>query len=352
MPGPPAHSWLSLICCRRRACSRPVANPNVLVVAVASAPNDLDPRVAADDVSQKAAQLIYNGLMTFDEQLRAVPDLAERLDNPEPTEYVATLRRGVRFHDGHELTSADVVYTFRSLLEPDFVTPHKGAFQLLESVDASDRYTVVFRLKEPFGSFPVALVLPQIVPDGASRSLREHPVGTGPYRFVSYAVDDRLDLAAFDDYFRGRPRNDGIVLKIVPDNIMARPRASQGHDRHRRQRPRRPTSSRSSNATRRLADDAVARRGLPVHRPQPARPGAEGRPRPPGASATRSTAGRSSTTCAAGWRFRRRASCRRSRGRSIPTRSRSRTILPGPARCSTRPATRTPTATVRRPGCT
>jgi len=200
---------------------RPVANPNVLVVAVASAPNDLDPRVAADDVSQKAAQLIYNGLMTFDEQLRAVPDLAERLDNPEPTKYVVALRRGVRFHDGHELTSADVVYTFRSLLEPDFVTPHKGAFQLLESIDAPDRYTVVFRLREPFGSFPVALVLPQIVPDGASRSLREHPVGTGPYRFVSYAVDDHLDLAAYDEYFRGRPRNDGIVLKIVPDNIMA-----------------------------------------------------------------------------------------------------------------------------------
>ena len=126
---------------------RPVANPKVLVVAVASAPNDLDPRVAADDVSQKAAQLIYNGLMTFDEQLRAVPDLAERLDNPEPTRYVATLRRGVRFHDGHELTSADVVYTFRSILEPDFVTPHKGAFQLLESIDAPDRYTVVFRLR-------------------------------------------------------------------------------------------------------------------------------------------------------------------------------------------------------------
>jgi peptide/nickel transport system substrate-binding protein len=200
---------------------RPVTNPNVIVVAVVSAPDNLDPRVAADDVSQKAAQLIYNGLMTFDEQLRAVPDLAERLDNPEPTEYIATLRRGVRFHDGHELTSSDVVYTFRSLLEPGFVSPYKGAFQLLMSVDAVGRYAVRFRLREPFGSFPVSLVLPQIVPDGAGGTLREHPVGTGPYRFVRYAVDDHLDLSAFDGYFRGRPRNDGIVLKIVPDNIMA-----------------------------------------------------------------------------------------------------------------------------------
>jgi peptide/nickel transport system substrate-binding protein len=159
--------------------------------------------------------------MTFDEQLRVVPDLAERLENPEPTVYVAALRRGVRFHDGHELTSSDVVYTFRSMLEPTFVTPYRGAFHLLESLDARDRYTVVFRLKAPFGSFPVTLVQPQIVPDGAGGSLREHPVGTGPYRFVRYAVDDHLELAAFDGYFRGRPRNDGVVLKVVPDNIMA-----------------------------------------------------------------------------------------------------------------------------------
>jgi len=204
------------------ACAhRPRPNPNVIVVAVASAPNTLDPRVAADDVSQKAAQLIYNGLMTFDAQLRAAPDLAEGLDNPKPTEYIARLRRGVRFHDGHELTSADVVYTFTSLLEPGFVSPYKGAFQLLNSVEAIDPYTVRFTLKEPFGSFPMSLVLPQIVPDGAGGTLREHPVGTGPYRFVRYAVDDHLDLAAFDGYFRGRPRNDGVVLKVIPDNIMA-----------------------------------------------------------------------------------------------------------------------------------
>jgi peptide/nickel transport system substrate-binding protein len=200
---------------------RPVANHNVIVVAVVSAPNNLDPRAAGDTVSQSATQLMFNGLMTFDEQLRVVPDLAERLENPEPTVYVVPLRRGVRFHDGHELTSADVVYTFRSLLDPAFVSPYKGAFRLLESIEARDRYTVVFTLKAPFGSFPVNLVLPQIVPDGAGGSIRTHPIGTGPYRFINYVVDDHLELAAFDAHFRGRPRNDGVVMKVVPDNIMA-----------------------------------------------------------------------------------------------------------------------------------
>lgn len=198
---------------------RPVANPNILVVGVTSGPNNLDPRIGTDDVSGKTAQLVFNNLMTLDDHLRVSPDLADRLDNPDPTTYVVTLKRGVKFHDGHELTSADVVYTFRSLLDPSFVSPRKGAFRMVKSVDARDRYTVVFTLKEPFGSFPVNLVIP-IVPEGAGPTFRTHPIGTGPYRFVGYAVDDRIELARFDDYFGGRPANDGVVLKVVPDDIM------------------------------------------------------------------------------------------------------------------------------------
>src|SRR4030095_9791734 len=166
------------------------------VVGVTSGPNNLDPRIGTDDVSAKAAQLVFNNLMTLDDHLRVVPDLAERLDNPDPTTYVATLRRGGKFHDGHELTAAGGVFTFRCFLEPAFVSPRKGAFRMVAAVDARDRYTVVFTLKEPFGSFPVNLVIP-IVPDGAGPAFREHPIGTGPYRFVSYAVDDRIELAPF-----------------------------------------------------------------------------------------------------------------------------------------------------------
>ncbi|MFZ9636083.1 MAG: sulfatase-like hydrolase/transferase, partial [Alphaproteobacteria bacterium] len=86
-------------------------------------------------------------------------------------------------------------------------------------VDAIDPYTVRFVLKEPFGSFPIQLVMP-VVPKGAGPELRDHPVGTGPYQFVDFAVDDHLARKAFPGYFRGRPSNDGVVLKVVPDEIM------------------------------------------------------------------------------------------------------------------------------------
>jgi peptide/nickel transport system substrate-binding protein len=201
-------------------CSKqPTPNPNVIVVAIQSGPNSLDPRFGTDDASQKIHDLIFDPLMGLDDSMRVTPRLAERLEHPDPLTYVATLRHGVTFHDGHELTSADVVYTFRGFIDPGSVSPRKGGYRELASVDARDRYTVVFTLAQPFESFPVNLVMP-IIPDGATQSLRDHPVGTGPYRFVRYAVDDRVELASFDGYFNGRPRNDGLVLKIVPDDIM------------------------------------------------------------------------------------------------------------------------------------
>jgi len=199
--------------------NRSSSNPDIIIASITTGPNNLDPRVGTDDSSQKLHQLIFDNLMELDEQLRVGPRLAERLEHPDPLTYVATLRPGVLFHDGHELTSADAVYTFRCFLDPAFISARKGSFQSLASVEARDRYTVVFRLKEPFASFPSSLVIP-IVPDGAGASLRDHPVGTGPYRFVRYAVDDRVELDAFAEYFGGKPQNSGLILRVIPDEVM------------------------------------------------------------------------------------------------------------------------------------
>jgi peptide/nickel transport system substrate-binding protein len=193
--------------------------PGSITIAVASSPNTFDPRVGTDETSQRVYQLVYDNLLALDDQLRVGPGLATAWDQPDPTTYIVHLREGVRFHDGHALTAADVVYTFRSLTAPDFTSARKGAYRLLETVEAIDPLTVRFVLREPFGSFPINLVLP-IVPDGSGPELATRPVGTGPYRFVRYAVDDRLVLEANPDYWNGAPANTGVVLKVVPDEIM------------------------------------------------------------------------------------------------------------------------------------
>lgn len=205
--------------CVVASCDSAPPKSNVVTLAVLSSPNSLDPRVGSDETSQRAHQLIYDNLLALDEQLRVTGGLASSWQQVDPLTYDVVLRRGVRFHDGHELTADDVVYTFSSFIDPAFVSARKGAYRVLDKVTAPDRYTARFALKEPFGSFPIQLVMP-VVPQGAGAELRDHPVGTGPYRFVSFAVDDKLELAAFPDYFRGPPANAGVVLKVVPDEIM------------------------------------------------------------------------------------------------------------------------------------
>jgi len=129
---------------------RPVANPNIIVASLTNGPNNLDPRIGTDDTSQKLHDLMYDNLVVLDEHLRVAPRLAERLDHPDPLTYIVSLRRGVRFHDGRELTADDVVYTYGFMLDPTFVSAKKGAYRELKSVAAADRYTVVFRLSAPF----------------------------------------------------------------------------------------------------------------------------------------------------------------------------------------------------------
>jgi peptide/nickel transport system substrate-binding protein len=193
--------------------------PGMIVVGLANSPANLDPRVGSDEASQKLHQLLYDSLFRVGDDLRLVPQLATSLEQPDDRTYVVHLRSGVRFHDGRPFSAADVVYTFRSLLDPAFVSPKKGAYRLLSSVEAVDPATVRFTLSEPFGSFPVNLVL-GIVPAGAGPELGRAPVGTGPYRLVSFVPDDRTVLARNADYFDGPPANAGLVLRVVPDDTM------------------------------------------------------------------------------------------------------------------------------------
>lgn len=210
---------LLLVAALLAACTSKPADSRIITIAVLTSPNSLDPRIGSDETSQRVHQLIYDNLLALDDQLKVVGGLASSWEQADPLNYIVHLRQGVRFHDGHQLTADDVVFTFGCFIDPAFVSPRKGAYRSLARVEAIDPYTVRFVLKEPFGSFPIQLVMP-VVPKGSGADLRDHPIGTGPYKFVSMAVDDNVKLSAFPDYFRGKPTNDGVVLKVVPDEIM------------------------------------------------------------------------------------------------------------------------------------
>src|SRR6187402_2428463 len=107
----------------------PPAN-RIVTLAVLSSPNSLDPRIGSDETSQRAHQLIYDNLLALDDQLKVTGGLASSWEQVDPLNYVVHLRQGVRFHDGHELTAADVVYTFGCFIDPAFVSPRKGAYRM------------------------------------------------------------------------------------------------------------------------------------------------------------------------------------------------------------------------------
>jgi len=182
-------------------------------------PANLDPRIGTDAQSQRLHSLIFSGLLQRDAQMNPVGDLAERWEMPDPLTYVFHLRRGVRFHDGRALTAADVKFTFDTILSGALKTPKRGAFRMVASVAATDDFTIVFHLKEPFASFLWNLVRPSvgIVPANAPDNFAQHPIGTGPFRFVSARQDEEVVLDRNPDYFAARANIERVRFRIVPD---------------------------------------------------------------------------------------------------------------------------------------
>ncbi len=116
--------------------------------------------------------------------------------------------------------SADVVALFKRLLDPATAAPSRSNYDMISGVTAPDPYTVVFDLSSPYGGFADILSDRQvkIVPRNAVAQLATHPIGTGPFKFVSYTPGDRLILTRNADYFEpGMPKLQGVELRIIPE---------------------------------------------------------------------------------------------------------------------------------------
>ncbi|HEV3220423.1 MAG TPA: ABC transporter substrate-binding protein, partial [Candidatus Acidoferrales bacterium] len=202
--------------------SRTSADSGTVNFLIEASPTNLDPRIGADSYSEHIDGLIFSSLVARDARMKVIPDLAESWETPDPLTYVFHLRHGVKFHDGRPLNSADVKFTFDSILSGAVKTPKRGSFKLVASVEAPDDATVVIHLREPYASLLWNLTAPGIgiVPRASGTEISQHPVGTGPFRFVSATTDEEIVLARNDGYFGGAPKIERLRLRIVPDALV------------------------------------------------------------------------------------------------------------------------------------
>ncbi len=202
---------------------------------MSEAPSSLDPIHSQSVYEGLPVNQLFDGLVELDPSLHVVPGLADTwIISPDGRTYRFHLREGVRFHDGSALTSGDVVFTFKRLLDPRNVTSSlAGSYALtvagaeefsagrigeLTGVRALDEHTVEIELRYPSIYFLEVLSMDglQIVPEKALREVGEeafgrNPVGTGPFRMGDWS-DDHLELKANPDYFRGPPFLDGVRI--------------------------------------------------------------------------------------------------------------------------------------------
>jgi peptide/nickel transport system substrate-binding protein len=192
------------------------------VVALPSAPVDLDPRFATDQSSQRACELLVDGLVERAPSGELVPSLAERWEVLDAgRRWRFHLRPGVSFHDGSELDADDVVFTLGALVDGSLASSKRAALAAVERLEPIDRHTVDFVLREPSATLLSELTTSMgIVPAGTSpEAMRAHPIGTGPFRLATPVRDPvRLELVAFDRHWRGRPHLERVVLREVADD--------------------------------------------------------------------------------------------------------------------------------------
>ncbi|MCK5081701.1 MAG: hypothetical protein KAR31_02240, partial [Candidatus Omnitrophica bacterium] len=197
-----------------------------LVWVVASEPAIMNPVLTTHSVSATLLNLMTNRIVRLNSGMEILPDLAERWEvSGDGLVYTFYLRKGVKFHDGVELTAEDVIFTYKQFMDPANDSPYRSHFEFIKNMGLIDQYTVRIVLSKPFEPFLAKLaereILPKYILNG--KDLRHdpfnyHPIGTGPFKLKSWdKKTNRIELEANPDYFEGRPFLDRIVVKSYSD---------------------------------------------------------------------------------------------------------------------------------------
>lgn len=202
-------------------CGPPKVSGNTVTVLIESSPANLDPRVGTDAQSERIDALLFDSLVRRDRTFGIAPELATSWQTPDPLTYVFHLRTNVHFADGRPLTARDVKWSLDTLVNGAIPTVKSAAYKSFQSVDTPNPQTVVVHLGKPDtglllnvcdGAFGV-------IPYGSGRDFWRHPVGSGPFTYVSQEQDKNVLLRRNPLYWGGPPSVQNVSFDVVPDAI-------------------------------------------------------------------------------------------------------------------------------------
>ncbi|MEU3655506.1 ABC transporter substrate-binding protein [Streptomyces sp. NPDC032161] len=203
------------------------------VVGIAYEPDSLSPLLGyGKDGNSK----IFDGLLTLDADMKLRPALATALPevSADGLTYTYRLRKGVKFSDGKPFGAKDVVFTYRTILDPRTNNASRTELDALKSVEAGGEDTVVFHLKYPYAPFAQRTVLP-IAPEHVAAgqdvntgAFTTHPVGTGPYLLTKWSKGEKLSFRANPDYWGGAPKVKKFTMVIIKDDDVRATRLRSG----------------------------------------------------------------------------------------------------------------------------
>ncbi len=203
----------------------PPAYGDLLIQGSIGDASNLIPMLASDSASHDISGLIFNGLVKYDANLNLIGDLAEswKVSNDGLT-ITFKLRQGVKWQDGKEFTADDVLFGFRTILNPNTRTAYAGDFKEVKEARVIDPYNFQVTYLRPFApglsSWGSLVVLPRHLLEGKdinTTPFSRKPIGTGPYLFKEWKTGEKIVLQANPHYFEGRPYLDGFIYRIIPD---------------------------------------------------------------------------------------------------------------------------------------
>jgi peptide/nickel transport system substrate-binding protein len=195
-----------------------------LTVATDSTAVGLDPHLSIVHATFTFTEHVYDCLLRYNYNMELEPALAVSWEQPDDLIYVFHLRKGVKFHNGREMTSEDVKFSFDRIMDPKTGSPSRSTFKAIKSVEALDKYTVKFTLGKTMPAFLDYLAFVRnsaIVPKDEvlkHGTLQKVMIGTGPFKLKEYKHGVGATFVRNEDYWEpGLPYIDGFKFPVVKD---------------------------------------------------------------------------------------------------------------------------------------